>query len=353
MAEPAVTLQVSGREVRVSSPSKVYFPGLGLTKLNLVHYLLAVGDGVLAALRDRPTTMERWPEGVGPGSSLRSRNRDGFYQKNAPTRGMPSYVQTAEVTFPSGRRATEVAPADLATICWMLNLGTLRFHPWPVRLPDTDLVDQLRLDLDPQPGVTWQQTRQAALVLREVLVEAGLEGFCKTSGGRGLHVFARVEPASFIDARHAAIAVGRELERRLPGTVTTAWWKEERGQRVFVDFNQMARDRLMASAYSVRPVPQARVSAPLTWDEVPDAEPDDFTVVTLPARFAQHGDPWQALEESTPQPLQTALDWYARDLARGQGEMPYPPEYPAMPGEPPRVQPSRMSPKRWGQNRAD
>ena len=235
----------------------------------------------------------------------------------------------------------------------MLNLGTLRFHPWPVRLPDTDLVDQLRLDLDPQPGVTRQQTRQAALVLREVLVEAGLEGFCKTSGGRGLHVFARVEPASFIDARHAAIAVGRELERRLPGTVTTAWWKEERGQRVFVDFNQMARDRLMASAYSVRPVPQARVSAPLTWDEVPDAEPDDFTVVTLPARFAQHGDPWQALEESTPQPLQTALDWYARDLARGQGEMPYPPEHPAMPGEPPRVQPSRMSPKRWGQNRAD
>lgn len=350
MPKEATAVEASGREVRVSSPSKVYFPELGLTKLDVVQYVLAVGDGILAALKDRPTAMERWPEGVTATSSLLAPGNpkgDAFYQKNAPTRGMPEWVQTTEVTFPSGRRATEVAPADLATIVWMVNLGTLRFHPWPVSHPRTDDVDQLRLDLDPQPGATYEQARQAALVLREVLADAGLEGFPKTSGGRGLHVFARVTPTSFIDARHAAIAVGRELERRLPDIVTTAWWKEERGERIFVDFNQMARDRLMASAYSVRPTAEARVSAPLTWDEVPAAHPDDFTVLTMPARFAERGDVWAALEASAPRPVDTAVEWYDRDATAGQGEMPYPPEYPKMPGEPPRVQPSRMNAENW------
>ncbi|HSN11207.1 MAG TPA: DNA primase small subunit domain-containing protein [Propionibacteriaceae bacterium] len=350
MAKDATTLQVDGREVRISSPTKVYFPDLGLTKLDIVSYVLSVGPGILAALRDRPVTMERWPEGVTPEASLRGPGNpagSAFYQKHAPTRGIPDWVQTTTVTFPSGRPAVEVAPADLATIVWMVNLGTIRFHPWPVRHPRTDEVDQLRIDLDPQPGTTFDEAREAALALREVLADAGLTGFPKTSGGRGLHVFARIEPADFIDARHAAIAVGRELERRMPERVTTAWWKEERGRRIFVDVNQMARDRLMASAYSIRPTPEARVSAPLSWEELPEAHPDAFTVRTMPARFAERGDVWAALEESTPASLRTALDWYVRDEANGQGEMPYPPEYPKMPGEPPRVQPSRKNPANW------
>ena len=350
MAAEATMVDAGGREVRVSSPSKVYFPDLGLTKLDIVSYFLAVGPGILAALHDRPVTMERWPEGVIPVASLRSPDNPGgsaFYQKHAPARGIPDWVQTTSVTFPSGRPAEEVAPADLATIVWMVNLGTIRFHPWPVRHPHTDAVDQLRIDLDPQPGTTFDEAREAALGLREVMKDAGLTGFPKTSGGRGLHVFARIEGADFIDARHAAIAVGRELERRLPERVTTAWWKEERGRRIFVDVNQMARDRLMASAYSIRPTPEARVSAPLTWEELPDAHPDDFTVRTMPGRFAERGDVWAALEESTPASIRTALDWYVRDEANGQGEMPYPPEYPKMPGEPPRVQPSRKNEANW------
>ncbi|MBI4900316.1 MAG: ATP-dependent DNA ligase [Actinobacteria bacterium] len=350
MAKDATTVDADGREVRISSPTKVYFPDLGLTKLDIVSYVLAVGPGILAALRDRPVTMERWPEGVTPEASLRGPDNPGgraFYQKHAPSRGIPDWVQTTSVTFPSGRPAVEVAPSDLATIVWMVNLGTIRFHPWPVRHPHTDEVDQLRIDLDPQPGTTFDEAREAALALREVLADAGLAGFPKTSGGRGLHVFARIEPADFIDARHAAIAVGRELERRLPERVTTAWWKEERGRRIFVDVNQMARDRLMASAYSIRPTPEARVSAPLAWDELPEAHPDAFTVRTMPDRFAQLGDVWAALEASTPASLRTALDWYARDEGNGQGEMPYPPEYPKMPGEPPRVQPSRKNPANW------
>ena len=350
MAAEATFVDAGGREVRVSSPSKVYFPELGLTKLDIVSYVLAVAPGILAALHDRPVTMERWPEGVTPDASLRSPDNPGgsaFYQKHAPARGIPDWVQTTTVTFPSGRPAVEVAPADLATIVWMVNLGTIRFHPWPVRHPHTDAVDQLRIDLDPQPGTTFDEAREAALGLREVMTDAGLTGFPKTSGGRGLHVFARIEGADFIAARHAAIAVGRELERRLPERVTTAWWKEERGRRIFVDVNQMARDRLMASAYSIRPTPEARVSAPLTWEELPDAHPDDFTVRTMPGRFAERGDVWAALEESTPASIRTALDWYARDEGNGQGEMPYPPEYPKMPGEPPRVQPSRKNEANW------
>lgn len=349
MATPFELLDVGGREVRLTSPDKPYFADLGVNKRGVVEYFLSVGEGILAALRDRPTAMERWPGGVRDDVVVATRadgRGEAFYQKRAPA-NTPDWVQLAEVTFPSGRTATEVAPADLATIAWMVNLGTVRFHPWPVRAPRTDEVDQLRIDLDPQPGVGFAEAVRAALALREVLAEARLTGFCKTSGGRGVHVFAPVEPCDFIDARHATIAIGRELARRLPEQVTVNWWKEERGERVFVDFNQMARDRLMTSAYSIRPTPLGRVSAPLEWEELPDADPADFTILTMPARFAERGDPWAALEAAVPGSLATALQWYDRDAARGEGELPYPPEYPKMPGEPPRVQPSKKNPDNW------
>ena len=339
----AITLDVDGRDVRLSSPHKPYFPELGLTKLDVAKYVMAVAPGMLTALRDRPTTMERWPGGVVEGAVVATRagaHGDAFYQKRTP-KGAPDWVQRATITFPSGRTAETVAPADAATLVWMVNLGTLRFHAWPVRASDPDSVDQLRIDLDPQPGTDFADAARAALELRKVLAEAGLMGFPKTSGGRGLHVFAPIQGVDFIDARHATIAVGRELARRIPEEVTVNWWKEERGERVFVDFNQMARDRLMASAYSVRPTPAARVSAPLDWDEVMAVSPDDFTVVTMLDRFAERGDVWCTYDDTSPGDPATALEWYERDVAAGEGEMPYPPEYPKMKGEPPRVQPSR------------
>ncbi len=344
-----MTLEIDGREVRVSSPEKPYFADLGLTKLDVVEYFRSVGSGILTALRDRPTAMERWPGGVRDDVVVATRAGgfgEAFYQKRAPA-NTPDWVQTAEVTFPSGRTATEVAPADLATIVWMANLGTVRFHPWPVRAADTDSVDQLRIDLDPQAGVDFAMAVTAALELREVMTEAGLTPFCKTSGGRGVHVFAPIAGADFIEARHAAIAIGRELARRLPEQVTVNWWKEERGERVFVDFNQMARDRLMTSAYSIRPTPRGLVSAPLDWSELPDVHPSDFTLLTMPDRFAAVGDKWAAMDDLEPGALTTALEWFDRDAANGEGEMPYPPEYPKMLGEPPRVQPSKKNAANW------
>lgn len=349
MASARTELDIDGRTVTISSPDKPYLAELGVDKLGVVEYFRGVGAGILAALRDRPTTMERWPGGIRDDVVMATRadgKGEAFYQKRAPA-NTPDWVQTVEVTFPSGRTATEVAPADLATIIWMVNLGTVRFHPWPVRAPDTDAVDQLRIDLDPQEGVSFDMAVAAALELRQVLGEAGLTGFCKTSGGRGVHVFAPIVPSDFIDARHAAIAVGRELARRLPDLVTVNWWKEERGRRVFVDFNQMARDRLMTSAYSIRPTPRGLVSAPLEWDELAEVRPDDFTVLTMPGRFAARGDAWAGLYRTAPGPLEALLGWYDRDAAAGEGEMPYPPEYPKMPGEPPRVQPSKKNPANW------
>ncbi|MDA8437478.1 MAG: ATP-dependent DNA ligase [Propionibacterium sp.] len=343
MSRDAVQLDVEGGSVRLSSPDKVYFPALGVTKRQLADYVVTVSDGMLAALRGRPTTMERWPGGVTSGATISTRHDshgDAFYQKKAPG-NLPSFVDTAEVTYPSGRRAHQVIPRNVATLVWMLNLGTLRWHPWPVTAPDTDLVDELRIDLDPQPGTGFTDAARAAEQLRGVLADAGLTGWAKTSGGRGMHVFCRIEPVDFVDARHAAIAVGRELARRMPRQVTVNWWKEERGERVFVDFNQMARDRLMASAYSIRPMPKAQVSAPLSWDELADADPADFTVLTMPDRYADGGDRWAERYHASPESIRTALDWYFRDADNGEGEMPYPPEYPKMPGEPPRVQPSR------------
>lgn len=345
----AIELEVDGRAVRLSSPDKPYFPELGLTKLDVAQYVIAVGPGMLAALQDRPTTMERWPGGVVEGAVMATRSDshgDAFYQKRAP-RGTPDWVQQATITFPSGRTAQTVAPADVATLVWMVNLGTLRFHAWPVRAASPDAVDQLRIDLDPQPGTDVSDAARAALELREVIGEAGLEGFCKTSGGRGLHVFVPIAPLDFIDARHATIGIGRELVRRLPDDVTINWWKEERGRRIFVDFNQMARDRLMASAYSIRPVPEARVSAPLDWSEVEGVDPDAFTIPTMLERYAERGDVWSSYADTAPGDPATALGWYERDAAAGEGELPYPPEYPKMPGEPPRVQPSKKVAEHW------
>jgi DNA ligase D-like protein (predicted polymerase) len=350
VAVKAVEIEVEGRTVRVSNPDKPYFAERGLTKLDVVNYFVAVGPGILGALRDRPTTLERWPGGVFEGAKLSTRqdNRgDAFYQKRVPN-GAPEYVETATIRFPSGRPADEVCPTELAVVAWAANLGTLTFHPWPVRRPELESPDQLRIDLDPQPGTDFSHAAKVAPVLREILAEAGMEGFPKTSGGRGLHVYVPIEPRwSFVEARRAVIAVGRELSRRLPDQVTVNWWKEERGERVFIDFNQMARDRTIASAYSVRPNPRARVSAPLRWEEVAEVMPDDFDVLTMPARFAEVGDLHAGVAEQA-YSLEPLLEWVARDERdRGEGDMPYPPEYPKMPGEPPRVQPSRKNPANW------
>jgi DNA ligase D len=344
-------LTIEDRTVGVSSPDKPYFPEIGLTKIDVVNYYVAVGAGILNALKDRPTTMERWPGGFKENARLTTRanpHGDAFYQKRVPSNA-PDWVQTATITFPSGRTAEEVCPHDLATIVWMGNLGTLRFHPWPVKTPDTELVDQLRIDLDPQPGTDFADAVAPAYELRELLAELGLTGFCKTSGGRGIHVFVPIRPDhGFIDARHAVIAIGRELSRRMPEQVTTNWWKEERGKRIFVDFNQMARDRTISSAYSIRPTPIARVSAPLLWEELADVHPDDFTVPTMISRYGDGGDRWADFYRIEPGDLAAALELYERDERdHGLGEMPYPPEYPKMPGEPPRVQPSKKNEANW------
>jgi DNA ligase D-like protein (predicted polymerase) len=352
MATPAELIDVGGREVRVSNPDKIYFADLGVTKRDVVSYFLSVGDGILGALRERPTTMERWPGGVFEGAKLSTRadnSGDAFFQKRVP-KNAPEWVQTARITFPSGRTADEVAPTELAVVAWAANLGTLTFHPWPVRMDDTETPDQLRVDLDPQPGTTFEQAVRAAYELRAVLADIGLVGWPKTSGGRGVHVFVSIERRwSFIEVRHAVIALGRELERRMPMEVTTKWWKEERGQRIFVDFNQMARDRTIASAYSIRPTARALVSAPVTWDELGDVAPQDFDIRSMPARFAEFGDVHAGLVAGTDSgSIDTLLEWFERDLRdHGLGDMPYPPEYPKMPGEPPRVQPSKINPLNW------
>ena len=342
MAE-AIELAVGERTVRVSNPGKTYFAEKGITKLDVVEYFLAVGDGILGALRDRPTTLERWPGGVFEGAKLSTRadNRgDAFYQKRIP-KGAPDYVETARITFPSGRPADEVCPTELAVVAWAVNLGTLTFHPWPVRRPELDRPDQLRIDLDPQPGTSFADAVPVAHELRALLEELGMAGFPKTSGGRGMHVYVPIEPHwSFVEARRATIALGRELARRMPDQVTVNWWKEERGERIFIDFNQMARDRTIACAYSVRPTPRALVSAPLAWDEIDDVAPADFDVHTMPARFAKVGDLHAGVAEQA-YSLEPLLELVARDERDGLGDLPYPPEYPKMAGEPKRVQPSR------------
>jgi len=347
MAASEAIVDAAGRDVRVSSPERVIFPATErtpeITKLDIAEYYVAVGDGILRALCRRPTTLERWPKGVHAGIRLSTREWGGgeaFYQKRIP-KGAPDYVETARIEFPSGRHADEICPTELAVVAWAAHMGTITFHPWPVRREDVDHPDELRIDLDPQPGTDFADAVRVAAVARELLGDLGYTGYPKTSGGRGVHIYVRIEPRwTFTEVRHAAIAFGRELERRLPGEVTTKWWKEERGERIFVDYNQNARDRTIASAYSIRPKPGAPVSAPVTWDELPAVEPEDFTVATMPARFAEVGDRHSAIDEAH-HSLEPLLAMYERDEAEGSGDMPYPPDYPKMPGEPKRVQPSR------------
>jgi DNA ligase D len=346
-ATDAVTLDAGGRELRVSSPDRVIFPATeqsaALTKLDIVSYYLAVGPGIMRALESRPTTLERWPKGVLPGLTLSTRERggaDAFYQKRIP-KGAPQYVQTARIQFPSGRTADEICPTELAVVGWAAQMGTITFHPWPVRCAAPEQPDELRLDFDPQPGTDFADAARVAAQARKLLAELGYRGFPKTSGGRGIHVYVRIEPRwTFTEVRHAAIAFGRALERRLPGAVTTSWWKEQRGARIFIDYNQNARDRTIACAYSIRAKPGAPVSAPVTWEELAEATPEDFTVASMPTRLAQRGDPHAEIDAKA-HSLQPLLDLYERDLADGLGDMPYPPDYPKMPGEPKRVQPSR------------
>jgi DNA ligase D len=328
----AVELEVGQRTLRLSSPGKIYFPERGFTKLDLARYYIAVADGILRALRDRPTTLERYPDGV---------TGESFFQKRAP-KNLPDWIPTSRIAFPSGRYADEICPTEPAAVVWAAQLGTITFHPWPVRRDDTDRPDELRLDLDPQPGTDYADAVRAAHELRAVLDEFGLRGWPKTSGGRGLHVFVPIEPRwTFTEVRRAAIACGRELERRMPGRVTTAWWKEERGERIFLDYNQTARDRTIASAYSVRPRPNAPVSAPLRWDEIDDAVPQDFDLATMPGRFAEVGDVHADMDDHAYR-LDGLLELADRmEREQGLGDMPYPPDHPKVPGEPKRVQPSR------------
>ncbi|MEU6763044.1 non-homologous end-joining DNA ligase [Streptomyces sp. NPDC046853] len=332
MGGKAVELDAGGRVVRLSSPDKVVFPERGFTKLDVARYFLAVGDGIVRALRDRPTALQRFPDGVAG---------EFFYQKRVP-KNHPDWIPTATIAFPSGRTADEMCPTEIAAVIWAAQYNTLTFHPWPVRRDDLDRPDELRIDLDPQPGTDYADAVRVAHELRALLDEFGIRGWPKTSGGRGLHVFVPIEPRwDFTGVRRAAIACGRELERRMPDAVTTAWWKEERGERIFVDYNQTARDRTIASAYSVRPRPNAPVSAPLRWDEVDDAVPEDFDIATMPERFAEIGDVHADMEQHAFS-LEPLLDLAARDERdHGMGDLPYPPEYPKMPGEPKRVQPSR------------
>jgi DNA ligase D len=331
-AGAAVELEADGRTVRLSNPDKVYFPDTGYTKRDVAEYFLAVGPGITRALRDRPTTLQRFVDGVGG---------EFFYQKRAP-KNLPEWIPTARIEFPSGRHADEICPTEPAAVLWAANLGTLTFHPWPVRSGDTEHPDELRIDLDPQPGTDYADAVTAAHELRSVLDDHGLHGWPKTSGGRGIHVFVPLVPEwTFTQIRRAAIAAGRELERRMPDRVTTAWWKEERGERIFVDYNQTARDRTIASAYSVRPFPHAPVSAPLRWEELDDAEPRDFDIRTMPVRYADVGDLHADMDDHAFR-LDRLLDLANRDEQEHKlGDLPYPPEYPKMPGEPKRVQPSR------------
>jgi DNA ligase D len=335
MASESTTITVPGpegpREVRISSPSRVVWPEAGLTKLDLANYLVSVGGPFVAANGNRPVSLQRYSGTI---------EGDMFFSKNPP-KGAPEYVRSVMVTYPSARSHPQLVIDEPAAAVWAAQMNTIVFHPWASKADDPDNPDQLRIDLDPQPGTDFADAIPAAQELRKVLDEAGLTAFIKTSGNRGLHVYAPIEPNhEFLEVRHAVIAAGRELERRMPDKVTTAWWKEERGTRIFVDFNQANRDRTIAGAYSPRAVPQAQVSCPLTWDELENADPAMYTIRTVPERLEKMGDPWAGMHDS-PGNIDVLLQWWERDVANGQGEMPFPPEFPKMPGEPMRVQPSR------------
>lgn len=338
MASAAETIEVEGpggvRTMRLTSPDRVLWPQVGITKRELAEYVVAVGSGLMRALADRPVTLQRFPGGV---------DGEEFYSKNPP-RGVPEWVRTVEVTYPSGRRHDQLVLDEVAAAVWAVQMNTITWHPWPVRTGQTNQPDELRIDLDPQPGRGFTDSVEAALILRELLTELGLTGWAKTSGNRGVHVFARIRPdREFLDVRHAVIGIGRELERRAPSLVTMAWWKEERGERVFVDFNQNNRDRTIAAAYSPRPLPHAPVSMPVTWAALRGVDPGEFTVRTAPAIVAADGDPWDGFHDAVGD-LDAAHALWDADVERGLGELAFPPDYPKMPGEPSRVQPSRARP---------
>jgi DNA ligase D-like protein (predicted polymerase) len=326
----SVTLNLDGREVKVSNPEKIFFPERSLSKLDLVQYYLKVAEGALRGVRQRPIVLKRYPNGV---------RGEFFYQKRAPS-ARPTWIDTVVIRFPSGRSAEEVVVNDAATLAWVINLASIDLHPHPVRRNDLEHPDELRVDLDPSPDSSWQQVQQVALIVREVLADYRLLGFPKTSGSRGMHVFVRIRSAwTFAEVRRAALALAREVERRAPSIATSKWWKEER-RGVFLDYNQNAKDRTVASAYSVRPTEDARVSTPLTWEEVPHVDPRDFTLETVPARFAAIGDPAAQLD-ATCYSLESLLELSSRQESVGLGDAPWPPHYEKQLGEPPRVRPSR------------
>jgi bifunctional non-homologous end joining protein LigD len=330
MASPKQVIEVAGREVAVSNPGKVYFPRTGHTKLDLVQYYLAVADGALRGVAGRPMALKRFVNGA---------EAEPFFQKRAPEK-RPEWVETAELRFPSGRTADEVVLRDAAGLAWVVNLGCIDLNPHPVRADDLDHPDELRVDLDPVPGVSWGQILEVAQAARSVLDDYGLAGWPKTSGSRGMHIYARIEPRwPFTDVRRAAVAVAREIERRVPEFATSKWWKEER-HGVFVDYNQNAKDRTVASAYSVRPLPDARVSTPLKWDEVAGCDPAEFTIDTVPERVKRIGDPWEGMDSAAGS-LEPLLELAARDEAAGLPDAPWPPHYDKQEGEAPRVQPSK------------
>ena len=311
------------------------WPDLGITKLDLARYIAEVGEAFIRANGDRPVSLQRFSDGI---------DGEQFFSKNPP-KGAPDFVRSVMVVYPSARSHPQLVLDEPAAAVWAVQMNTVVFHPWPSRAEDSDNPDQLRIDLDPQPGTSFDDAIPVAIELRSVLAEAGLEAFIKTSGNRGLHMFAPIEPThEFLDVRHAVIAAAREIERRMPKQVTTSWWKEERGERIFVDFNQANRDRTMAGAYSPRALPHASVSCPIDWDELETADPKNFTIATVPDRLKSTGDPWAKMHDN-PGKIDVLLQWWERDLAAGLGEMPFPPDYPKMPGEPPRVQPSRARKK--------
>ena len=332
MAKSETTVEAAGLDVRVTSPEKVLFPdapGGPVTKLDLITYYVEVAEAVLCGVRERPTVLKRWNDGI---------TGDFFFQKRVQS--PPPWLQTATVTFPSGRTATELVPVDAAHLVWAANLNNIDFNPWPVRRADLDHPDELRVDLDPSDGVEFATVREVALTVNDVLTEHGMTGFPKTSGSRGIHVNVRIEPRwDFTEVRRAALALAREVERRMPGKATSKWWKEER-VGVFLDYNQNARDRTVASAYSVRPVPDARVSCGLRWDEVPDVEPAEVRLDTVPARLREIGDPIAAIDD-VHHDLTPLLDLARRDEEQGLGDAPWPPNFAKQKGEPKRVQPSR------------
>lgn len=329
-AEPVI-LELAGREVRVTNPDKVFFSERGETKLDLVRYYLAVAEPLMRAMGGRPTLLERYPHGAeGPS----------FFQKRVP-KGAPDWLRTQVVSTPNGTTSNAMVAADIAHVVWAANTGCLGFHVWPSRASDPDHADELRIDLDPQPGVVFDQVREAAGEVRAALDELGLRGFPKTTGRSGLHVYIRLLPRwDSYEVRAAAVALARELARRRPDLITDAWWKEERGRRVFVDFNQNSPHKTVFGAWSVRPRPGAQVSTPIGWSEVADVAPDELTIATVPARLAERGDAWAAIDDQ-PCSLEPLLEWHRRDMADGLMDAPWPPVYPKMPNEPPRVAPSR------------